>query len=252
MDKYIGEIFIQRTLKQSQWGRLTPCRASKAIFWKIVEISNDKGNLIRCTVENEDGDQYRGRFGDRNKNPGMSLTIIDHSNSDYENYGTSGVAYNKDCFNFPLKDYHNAHDWMQDFHRKLGHPVPDETEEDFSHYPSDSDYPSGPSEDDEDDYEELVELSPASYAEFEVARKTRTPTEARAPTEDNIVDYDTPKRKRSDSVETCPPTPKKVKIVGRFTVTDANPENMTDDEIHHAINELQEELKRRVIETNAV
>ncbi len=243
MDKYIGEIFIQRTLKQSQWGRLTPCRATKAIFWKLIKISDDKGNCIRCTVENEDGDQHRGRFGDRTDNkPGMKLTIIDHGNSDYENYGTSGIAYNKDCFNFPLKDYHNAHDWMQDFHRKLGHPVPD------GHWYDGND----PNKSDESDEEELIELSPASYAEFEVARKTRTPTEARAPIEDNIVDYDTPKRKRSDSVETCPPTPKKVKIVGRFTVTDANPESMTDDEIHHAISELQEELKRRVIETNAV
>ena len=281
MDKYIGEIFIQRTLKQSQWGRLTPCRATKAIFWKIIEISNDKGNCIRCTVENEDGDQHRGRFGDRTDNkPGMKLTILEHSNSDYECYGSSGIAYNKDCFNFPLKDYHNAHDWMQDFHRKLGHPVPD------GHWYDGND-PNKSEESDESEEEELVELSPASYAEFEVARKTSTPTELRSiqayetrdekdpddeyyvhntefvwnkdhwrptetPTEDNIVDYNTPKRKRCDSVETCPPTPKKVKIVGRFTVTDANPETMTDDQIHDAITELQEELKRRVIETNAV
>ena len=254
MDKYIGEIFIQRTLKQSQWGRLTPCRAKKAIFWKLIEISNDKGNCIRCTVENEDGDQHRGRFGDRTDNkPGMKLTIIEHSNSDYECYGSSGIAYNKDCYHFPLKDYHNAHDWMQDFHRKLGHPVPD------GHWYDGND----PNKSDESDeevgaiqaYETRDEKDPddeyyVHNNDFVWDGDHWRPTEA--PTEDNIVDYKTPKRKRSVSVETFPPTPKKVKIVGRFTVTDANPETMTDDEISHAISELQEELKRRVIETNAV
>ena len=254
MDKYIGEIFIQRTLKQSQWGRLTPCRATKAIFWKLIKISDDKGNCIRCTVENEDGDQHRGRFGDRTDNkPGMKLTIIEHSNSDYECYGSSGIAYNKDCYHFPLKDYHNAHDWMQDFHRKLGHPVPD------GHWYDGND----PNKSDESDeevgaiqaYETRDEKDPddeyyVHNNDFVWDGDHWRPTEA--PTEDNIVDYKTPKRKRSVSVETFPPTPKKVKIVGRFTVTDANPETMTDDEISHAISKLQEELKRRVIETNAV
>jgi len=248
MDKYIGEIFIQRTLKQSQWGRLTPCRATKAIFWKLIEISNDKGNCIRCTVENEDGDQHRGRFGDRTDNkPGMKLTILEHSNSDYECYGSSGIAYNKDCFNFPLKDYHNAHDWMQDFHRKLGHPVPDgngeEDEETLNELNAIQAYETRDEKDPDDEYY-------VHNTEFVWDKDHWRPTEA--PTEDKLVDYNTPKRKRCDSVETCPPTPKKVKIVGRFTVTDANPETMTDDEIHDAISELQEELKRRVIETNAV
>ena len=126
MDKYIGEIFVQRTLKQSRPGRHTPCRATKAIFWKIKYVSEDEGNLIRCVVENDKGDKYRGRFGDRTNNQsGMELRIIDHYENDYECYGSSGIAYNKDCFNFPLKDYHNAHDWMQEFHCKLGHPIPD-------------------------------------------------------------------------------------------------------------------------------
>ena len=49
------------------------------------------------------------------------------------------------------------------------------------------------------------------------------PTEARTPTEDNMVDYDTPKRKRSDSVEVMPPTPKKKRIVGRFTISSPSP-----------------------------
>lgn len=198
MSKYIGEIFVQRTLKQSRPGRHTPCRATKAIFWKIIEVSEDEGNLIRCTVENDNGDKHRGRFGNRTNNKsGMELRIIDHYENDYECYGSSGIAYNKDCFNFPLKDYHNAHDWMQEFHCKLGHPIPDGNED--------------------------------------------------VPSED-----ETPKRKRSDSVEVCPPTPKKIKIVGRFTVTNANPETMTEKEIQDRIKELQEELKRRVIETNAV
>lgn len=207
MDKYIGEIFVQRTLKQSRPGRHTPCRATKAIFWKIIEVSEDEGNLIRCVVENDNGDKHRGRFGDRNNKPGMELRIIDHYENDYECYGSSGIGYNKDCFNFPLKDYHNAWDWMQEFHCKLGHPIPD------GHWYDGND-----------------------------------PNESHdVPSED-----ETPKRKRSDSVEVCPPTPKKIKIVGRFTVTNANPETMTEKEIQDRIKELQEELKRRVIETNAV
>ena len=104
MSKYIGEIFVQRTLKQSRPGRHTPCRAKKAIFWKIIEVSEDEGNLIRCVVENDNGDKHRGRFGDKNNKPGMELRIIDHYKNDYECYGSSGIAYNKDCFNFPLKD----------------------------------------------------------------------------------------------------------------------------------------------------
>lgn len=207
MDKYIGEIFVQRTLKQSRPGRHTPCRATKAIFWKIIEVSDDEGNLIRCVVQNDNGDKHRGRFGDMNNEPGMELRIIDHYENDYECYGSSGIGYNKDCFNFPLKDYHNAHDWMQEFHCKLGHPIPD------GHWYDGND-----------------------------------PNESHdVPSED-----ETPKRKRSDSVEVCPPTPKKIKIVGRFTVTNANPETMTEKEIQDRIKELQEELKRRVIETNAV
>ena len=207
MSKYIGEIFVQRTLKQSRPGRHTPCRATKAIFWKIIEVSEDEGNLIRCVVENDNGDKHRGRFGDRNNKPGMELRIIDHYENDYECYGSSGIGYNKDCFNFPLKDYHNAWDWMQEFHCKLGHPIPD------GHWYDGND-----------------------------------PNESHdVPSED-----ETPKRKRSDSVEVCPPTPKKIKIVGRFTVTNANPETMTEKEIQDRIKELQEELKRRVIETNAV
>ena len=207
MSKYIGEIFVQRTLKQSRPGRHTPCRAKKAIFWKIIEVSEDEGNLIRCVVENDNGDKHRGRFGDRNNKPGMELRIIDHYENDYECYGSSGIGYNKDCFNFPLKDYHNAWDWMQEFHCKLGHPIPD------GHWYDGND-----------------------------------PNESHdVPSED-----ETPKRKRSDSVEVCPPTPKKIKIVGRFTVTNANPETMTEKEIQDRIKELQEELKRRVIETNAV
>lgn len=207
MSKYIGEIFVQRTLKQSRPGRHTPCRAKKAIFWKIIEVSEDEGNLIRCVVENDNGDKHRGRFGDRNNKSGMELRIIDHYQNDYECYGSSGIGYNKDCFNFPLKDYHNAWDWMQEFHCKLGHPIPD------GHWYDGND-----------------------------------PNESHdVPSED-----ETPKRKRSDSVEVCPPTPKKIKIVGRFTVTNANPETMTEKEIQDRIKELQEELKRRVIETNAV
>lgn len=234
MDKYIGEIFIQRTLKQSQWGRLTPCRATKAIFWKLIEISNDKGNCIRCTVENEDGVQHRGRFGDRTDNkPGMKLTIIEHSNSDYECYGSSGIAYNKDCFNFPLKDYHNAHDWMQEFHCKLGHPIPD------GHWYDGND----PNE--SHDHEETLNEQNAIQV-YETRDEEDPNDDYYLPTKV------TPKRKRCDSVETCPPTPKKIKIIGRFTVSNANPETMTDDEIHRNIKELQEELKRRVIETNAV
>ena len=215
MDKYIGEIFIQRTRKQFRMGCHTPdnATAKKAIFWKIVEVSNDTGNLVRCQVENDKGDKHRGRFGTRNNMKGMQLIIINHYDNKYECYGSSGIAYNKDCFNFPLKNYHKAFDWMQDFHRELGHPVPDESHD-------------VPSEDSVESYD--------------------------VPTEDNMVDYDTPKRKRSDSVETHPPTPKKVKVVGRFTVTNANPETMTDKEINEKIQELQDELKRRVIETNAV
>ena len=237
MSKYIGEIFVQRTLKQSQWGRLTPCRATKAIFWKLVEVSNDKGNCIRCTVENEDGVQHRGRFGDRTDNkPGMKLTIIEHSNSDYECYGSSGIAYNKDCFNIPLKDYHNSHDWMQEFHCKLGHPIPDGHWYDGNEDHEVSAIQAYETRDEKDPDDEYY----VHNTDFVWSGDHWRPTEV------------TPKRKRCDSVETCPPTPKKIKIIGRFTVSNANPETMTDDEIHRNIKELQEELKRRVIETNAV
>ena len=248
MDKYIGEIFVQRTLKQSRPGRHTPCQATKAIFWKLIEVSNDKGNLIRCKVENEDGDQHRGRFGDRNNKPGMQLIIIDHFKNDYECYGSSGIAYNKDCFNFPLKDYHNAHDWMQEFHCKLGHPIPDGHWYDGNEDHEVSAIQAYETRDEKDPDDEYY----VHNTEFVWDKDHWRPTEARAPTEDNIVDYETPKRKRSDSVETCPPTPKKIKIVGRFTVSNANPETMSEKEITDRITELQEELKRRVIETNAV
>ena len=92
---------------------------------------------------------------------------------------------------------------MRYFHRKLGHPVPDE--------------------------DTVVDCgTPKRTLEY-------PDTEAAVPTEDNMVDYDTPKRKRSDSLDTCPrtppPTPKKAKRVGRFTV-------------HHAIKNLNEELKK--------
>lgn len=243
MDKHIGKIFVQRTLKQSRPGRHTPCRATKAIFWKIIEVTDDVGNCIRCKVENDNGDKHRGRFGERTDNkPGMELRIINHYENDYECYGSSGIAYNKDCFNFPLKDYHNAHDWMQEFHCKLGHPVPDGhwydgtmDEETLNEQKAIQAYETRDEEDQNDDY--YLHNNDFVWDEYRWR-----PTEA--PTEDN---YKTPKRKRSVSVETFPPTPKKVKIVGRFTVTD-----LTDDEIHHTIKQLQEELKNRVIETNAV
>ena len=248
MSKYIGEIFVQRTLKQSRPGRHTPCRATKAIFWKIIEVSEDEGNLIRCTVENDNGDKHRGRFGDRNNKPGMELRIIDHYKNDYECYGSSGIAYNKDCFNFPLKDYHNAHDWMQEFHCKLGHPIPDgywydgneDHEETLKELSAIQAYETRDEKDPDDEYY-------VHNTEFVWDKDHWRPTEARAP-----VDHETPKRKRCDSVETCPPTPKKIKIVGRFTVSNANPETMSEKEITDRIAELQEELKRRVIETNAV
>ena len=236
MSKYIGEIFVQRTLKQSRPGRHTPCRAKKAIFWKLVEVSNDKGNCIRCTVENDNGDQHRGRFGDRNNKPGMQLIIIDHLKNDYECYGSSGIAYNKDCFNFPLKDYHNAHDWMQEFHCKLGHPIPDGHWYDGNDDHEVSAIQAYETRDEKDPHDEYY----VHNTDFAWNGDHWRPTEV------------TPKRKRSDSVETCPPTPKKIKIVGRFTVSNANPETMSEKEIRDRIIELQEELKRRVIETNAV
>jgi len=237
MDKHIGEIFIQRTLKQSRPGRHTPCQATKAIFWKIKYVSEDEGNLIRCVVENDNGDKHRGRFGNRTNNkPGMELIIINHFKNDYECYGSSGIAYNKDCFNFPLKDYHNAHDWMQEFHCKLGHPIPDGHWYDGNEDHEVSAIQAYETRDEKDPDDEYY----VHNTEFVWDKDHWKPTEV------------TPKRKRCDSVETCPPTPKKIKIIGRFTVSNANPETMTDDEIHRNIKELQEELKRRVIETNAV
>ena len=206
MNKHIGELFIQRTRKQYRLGQPTTKTTKKAIFWKITTMSDDKGNLIRCTVENDDGDEYRGRVGyidmeDTTK--GMELRILNQFDLDYQCYGSSGIAYNKERYHFPLKDYHNAQDWMQDFHRKLGHPIPNE--------------------------DTVVDCgTPKRTLEYPDA-------EVAVPTEDNMVDYDTPKRKRSDSLDTCPrtppPTPKKAKRVGRFTV-------------HHAIKNLNEELKK--------
>ena len=225
MDKYIGEIFVQRTRKQSSWGKHTHITADNAIFWKIIEISNDTGNLIRCTVENDEGDKYRGRFGNRtDDNKGMELRILEHYKTEYECYGSSGIAYNKECYNFPLKDYHLAHDWMQDFHRKLGHSVPDGYWYDGNDPNESHDVPS------EDD----------------------SPIVA--------------KRKRSDSLETFPPTPKKAK-----TCTDTDDEESCIDtcackycdekdptnygynsEGQYVYLSDEEELKQRVIDTNAV
>ena len=79
MNKHIGELFIQRTRKQYRLGQPTTKTTKKAIFWKITTMSDEKGNLIRCTVENDDGDEYRGRVGyidmeDTTK--GMELRIL--------------------------------------------------------------------------------------------------------------------------------------------------------------------------------
>ena len=130
---------------------------------------------------------------------------------------------------------------MQEFHCKLGHPIPDGNEDHEETLKELSAIQAHETRDEKDPNDEYY----VHNTEFVWDKDHWRPTEARAPTE-------TPKRKRSDSVEVCPPTPKKIKIVGRFTVTNANPETMTEKEIQDRIKELQEELKRRVIETNAV
>ena len=91
MNKHIGELFIQRTRKQYRLGQPTPKTTKKAIFWKIKTMSDDEGNLMYCTVENDDGDEYRGRVGyidmeDTTK--GMELRILNQFDSQKEHWST--------------------------------------------------------------------------------------------------------------------------------------------------------------------
>ena len=104
---------------------------------------------------------------------------------------------NKDCFNFPLKDYHNAHDWMQEFHCKLGHPIPDGHWYDGNEDHELSAIQAYETRDEKDPDDEYYVHNTGFLWDKDHWR----PTE------------ETPKRKRCDSVETCPPTPKKIKIL---------------------------------------
>lgn len=285
----VGELFIQRALKDSAF-TISGYTAEESRFWVCTSAKYPTYGFkcgekeIKCRKLQIDN------FG--------CLTI----RKKYQEKGYFTNLESAQKFHcFPLTNYHKAHEWMQKFHVKLGHPIPvlikEPTEKPVETTTTSKDCPIlsrarsslsvesmgklfegeksmlDPEEEelvdvprDDEGYEtDCVESCSCNYFNTDVhfdtedhdeerlnelnaiqAYETRDekdqhdeyyvhntdfvwdgdhwrPTEARTPTEDNMVDYDTPKRKRSDSVETMPPTPKKKRMVGRFTISSPSP-----------------------------
>jgi len=226
----IGNIFIQRTIKQYRPWRLEPC-GKKAKFWTLTKneeskrfFSNGDEELMVRIRPNEEG----------------VLRVSSRDNTE----GYANVLESSECFNFPLKNYPKAREWMQEFHEKLGfkndiwihdflrsqffdsittthgHAFMDEKREylrvgvhrGWITVKLNSEEVSSSYIDSIMDDDKIVIEFWSDVSATESESSTDSDLEWDLPTEDNMVDYHTPKRKRSDSLDTAPPTPKMVKL----------------------------------------
>lgn len=217
----IGEIFIQRVIKDSEF-TTTGYSAEESRFW-VCSSAKYPTYGFKC----EDKEIQCRKLQIDNLG---CITI----RKKYQEKGYSTILESAQKFHcFPLTNYHKAHVWMQKFHVKLGHPIPvlikEPTEkpvETSKDCPILSRVRSSLSV---ESMEKLFEgeKSMLDLEEEELADVPKDDegyeTDVESPTEDNMVDYDTPKRKRSDSVEVMPPTPKKKRMVGRFTISSQSP-----------------------------